>query len=168
VRQRAHRHARLVGLARVLHHGQAAAVLDRLQAGGAVVEGAGQHHADRTRAVFERGAAEQRVDRRPAVVFLGPAAQADRARLEQHVAVGRGEVDRAGARHVAVARLHHPQRPAPFEQCGHPARVAADVQHHQHRRRKVGRQRRQEAQQGPHTPERGTDDDDEWRIHARP
>jgi hypothetical protein len=49
------RHARIVGLAGILHDGDAAPLLDGLQADGAVVELAGQHHADDPRSMGARG-----------------------------------------------------------------------------------------------------------------
>ena len=69
---RAFRHRRKQRVGRILDDGHAAELLDRGQAGGAVVEIAGQDDADRRRAVDLRRRSEQRIDRRPEAVFPRP------------------------------------------------------------------------------------------------
>jgi len=68
MRQRIERHRADHGIGGLLDDRRAAAQLDGEQACGAVVERAGEHHADHARAVDIGGGA----DRRAEAVFLGP------------------------------------------------------------------------------------------------
>ena len=70
--EHAQRHLGEVRVARVLHDRGAAAALDRDEAGGAVVERAGEDDADGAAAERAGRGAEERVDRRPRQVLAGP------------------------------------------------------------------------------------------------
>lgn len=76
---------------RSLHDGHATAFTDRHQAGGAVVQRAGQDDAHRLGAVPPSDTAEQRVDRRSVPVLL-------RSATERHMSVADDEVAVRGGR----------------------------------------------------------------------
>ena len=159
VAQRARRHVGLFGVGRVLNDGGATARLDRLQAGRAVVEPAGQEHADHGSAVGQGGGAKQRVDRRSRMVLLAAARQVQRAAQHEQVMVGGRDVDPARLDALAVARLRGRQRAGRGQDLAEDARVSADVEHHQDRCREVRRQPAHEAGQGADAARRGAHGD---------
>jgi hypothetical protein len=160
VPQRAERHARRLGVVRVVHDRRAAGRLDGLQPGGAVVEVTGQHHPHRARAAVERDRAEQRVHGRAAVVLLGAAAQPQARVLDVHVPVGRRHVDASGQQRHAVDRVRGRQGPGAGEQLGQDAAVRADGQHHEQRGGEIDGQRGGDGLQGLHAAGGGADGDD--------
>ena len=86
---RAPRHLIVRGVGRVLNHGQATAALDRSQARRAVVEEAGEQHANHSRRATRRGRAKERIDRPPRAVLPWPAAHVNVVVPDDQVAVGR-------------------------------------------------------------------------------
>ncbi|MDP9991660.1 hypothetical protein J2W28_002837 [Variovorax boronicumulans] len=158
-RQGGARHARLEGVGRVLHDDRAAAVLDGVQARAAVFEHAGEHHADGARAHLQRGGTKQGVDGGACMVFLRAAGQADHTAFEQHVVVGRRDVDGAGGRRIAIVRRHGGVGPARAQELRELAAVRADVLHEEYRHRKVRGQRRRELEHRVHAARRGTNED---------
>jgi len=98
------RHAGEVGLVRVLHDGHAAAALDGEQAARAVVEVAGEHHADHAGAVGRGGGAEEWVDGGAVAVLARAGHEAHAPGLEQQVGVGRCDVHGARLDRGAVGR----------------------------------------------------------------
>ena len=89
VLERVERHAggdRFFGM---LHNGGAAALLDRPEPGGAVIQPAGEHDADGARSEGLRGRAEEGIDGRAEAVLLRAAGEPDDAAgLEQQVVIG--------------------------------------------------------------------------------
>ena len=144
VAQRARRHARRFRIGRVLHDRDAAAALDRLQAGGAVVEEAGEEHADHAPPPCERRRAEQRIDRRTRVVLLGSAHDAGHAVGHEHVVVGRRDEDPSGLERLAVECVRRAKPAGAFEKLGQDAAMTADVQHDEHRRGEIRTELRDE------------------------
>jgi hypothetical protein len=116
--QRRTGHARVLGIGWGLHHRQAPTLLDGLQPGSAIGQGAGEQHADDTRAVGECGRAEQRVHRRARVVLPGAARELHRFALQEQVVVRRGDQDAPGPQRVARAGVGGGQRPGGLQQRG--------------------------------------------------
>jgi len=155
------RHLRVGGFSRILGEGQAAARLDRAQAGGAVVELAGQDHAHGAAAIGDRGGAEENVHRRPAAVLPRAVAQAVACGLHQQVAISRGNGDFAGSHRVALLGDAGRQLPGASEEAGQEAALAvAGVPHHRHRRRQVAGQVGYQLLQGGEAAAGGADDDE--------
>ncbi|MGC4121566.1 MAG: hypothetical protein QM765_44715 [Myxococcales bacterium] len=90
------------GIIRILHRSCTAAAFDGSQAGAAVIESAGEDHADCSRAGGDGGGAKERVDRGAGAVLVRPASQGDVVVLDHHVMVRRGEIDRAGLDGLAL------------------------------------------------------------------
>jgi hypothetical protein len=65
-------HRGIQGIVGILHDGGPAELLDGAQAGGAVIEIAGEHDADRPRTVDLCGSPEERVDGGAEAISLGP------------------------------------------------------------------------------------------------
>ena len=98
-------HALIVGGFRILYHGQTTPLLDSQQAGGAVVQVAGENHANNTGSIAEGGCAEERVKRRPMTVLLGPTGETHMTVGYVQVAVGRGYVDPTRLDGLSIARV---------------------------------------------------------------
>jgi hypothetical protein len=171
VPERAGGHIRRFGLGRVLHDGEPAARLDRLQTDGAVVQVAGQDDADRAGAKGGGGGAEQRIDRRTAVVFLGTVHQArvDARAVGDHgqVGIGRGQQHPPREDRLAVDRMAHRQRRVAAEDLGQHAAVRADVCDDQYCSGKVRRQRCQKNLQRTERTKRSADDDNPGHGRSR-
>src|SRR6185437_7581551 len=165
--ERAQRHAGHLGIRGILHHGDAAAALDALQAFRAVVEEPAQEHPDRALRPRHRSRAEERVDGRPGVLLLGAVRQADEIPIHQHVVVRRRDVDAPRRDALAVACMRGRQRPAPREQLRQDARVAPDVLHDEDRRGKVGRKRGRERLQRADPARGAAHHDDALARHGR-
>ena len=80
--------------------------LDRIEAGGAVVQQAGQDHPDGARPHFDRDAAKQRIDCRPREVLLGTAHEAQHRAFDDQMAIRRGHVDFAWQVGLAVPCMY--------------------------------------------------------------
>jgi hypothetical protein len=78
---------------RILHDRDPAALLDAEQTRRAIAQVAGEQGADDSVPIVVRGAAEERVDRRPMPVFLGAAAETSVPVLDEQVAVRLRDVD---------------------------------------------------------------------------
>jgi len=142
-----------------------AAFLDGRQARGAVVEVAGQHHADHALSPCQRGRSEQRIDRGPRVVLAGAARQPDLVGGEQHVVIGRRDVDRAGHERLAVVGMNRRQHAACAEQLRQDAALAAHVQNHADHSVQPRGQRRRDFEQRGDASRGSTDHDRMGRIH---
>jgi hypothetical protein len=128
VGQRARGHAGLERRRRILHDRLAAAALDGGQAGGAVIEVAGEHHADHALTPLQRGRPEQGVQRRPRMVLAGTAREPHLGGGEQHVVIGGRDMDRPGFERLPGPGMdRRPVRPA-RQQVGQDAVLAAHVQ----------------------------------------
>jgi hypothetical protein len=155
------RHARVQGVRRVLDDRHTAARLDRHQPGRAVVQGARHHHAHHPGGVRTGGAAEQRVDGGPVAVLVRAAGQVRVTGPEQHMMVGRRDVDAAVLDRLAVLDVAGWQRAAPAQDVGHgtgPGR--RHMEDHEHGRRQLGRQGRGQADERFDAAGRGADDHD--------
>jgi len=91
--QRAARHRCILGILRVLHHGDAVRLLDRQQARRTVVEVARQDDADSAGTVGLRCRPKQGVDRGPRPVLPRAARQEGVSVLNDEMQIGRREVD---------------------------------------------------------------------------
>ncbi len=105
VTERAARHRGRRRLGRLLDDGDAVAILDREQAGGAIVELPGQHDADDGRAIGKCRAAKQRIDRWPGQVLLRTVRQPDDVSDDEHVTIGRSDVDVSRHERLAILRV---------------------------------------------------------------
>src|SRR6478752_195820 len=88
-----------------LDDGHTAALLDRQQTGRAVVQVAGQNHADDPWSIAVGSGAKERIDGWPVSVFLGTTGQPEVAVAQQEMTVGRSDVDSAGLDGLAVASM---------------------------------------------------------------
>ena len=138
--QRTLGHAGLPGIGGVLYHCDAAALLDGLQARGAVVQHSAQHDSDRARAMPQRCRAEQRIDGWSRMVFLGTTHQPQSRSVHQQVMIGRRNVDAARHDRLAIAGIGRRQAAGGLKQLRQEAAVPADVQHHKHRGGQLVRQ----------------------------
>jgi hypothetical protein len=167
--ERVERHRAHLRIRGLLHDRRAAAQLDRPQPGGAVVQRAGQDHADHARAVDVGRRAEQRIDRRPETVLLRAARDADRAVLDQHVMVVGRHVDAPRLDAVAILRIDRRQRPGLGQDLRqHAPRAGREVPHDEHRPRKIARQPRNQLLQRLHPPGGGPDYYDVLSRHPVP
>ena len=142
-RERAAWHVGAEGFRRILDDRDAPRRFDAQEAGRAIVLRARQDDAGDARPIHPRRGAEERIDRRPAAVLARRRREADRAALEQHVPVGRRDVNHAGTYRLVLARLARAQRAGAREQLRQAAaRLRREVQDHEERRGKIGRQRR--------------------------
>ena len=111
-------HARRQRVLGVLHDGDAARLLYRTKAGGAIVERAGEHHADHATAASSCGAAEQRVGGRAATVLAGASVEDEAAVDDEHVVVGWGHRDAVRHECLLVPGRHHGQPTGPSQVSG--------------------------------------------------
>jgi hypothetical protein len=93
----------------------------------AIVEVAGENNADGIAPVGDRRRAEERVDGRARVVFLGAAQQIDPPIVDQQVGARRGDQDSPGADRLAVFGEAHGQLREGREQRRQHAVVVAQV-----------------------------------------
>ena len=168
IAQRAFGHAGRLCVGRLLNHRDAAARLDRLQAGGAVFHGSAQHDADHAGSPRERGGKKQWVEGGACVVFLGAAVQVRHIAVEHQVHVRRRDVDVPGQQLFTVHRVRGWQPAARRQQLRQHARMTAGVKHHEQRRREVLRQTGdQRGKRGHAADGRACDHDASWRCRRR-
>jgi hypothetical protein len=122
-------------------YGYSAALTDGPQAGGAVAQRSGEHHADRSRAAAQRRRAQHRIDRRARVVLARTDSERDAVTFHQQVAIGRRNVNMSLAQDFPVFGELGRQRPGTCQQLieGRPELVR-EVQGDQHRSRQVAAQ----------------------------
>jgi hypothetical protein len=96
------RHFRKGGVARVLHHGDAAGLLQRRKAGRAVPQHPGEDGANRPGTTAEGRGPEQRVQRRPGVVLARPRSQPQLLALHNEVTLGRRDIDMTSLKLLAI------------------------------------------------------------------
>jgi hypothetical protein len=167
VAQRVARHLGIIGVVGILHHGDAAAALDRVQPGGAVVEHAGQHDADDLRRVVAGRGAEHHVDRRAEAVLARAAAQPRAAVTQHQVLVGRRDVDPPGRERCAVLGELGRQRGGARQHGRQQAIAGARMADHEHRGGERGVERAEQRLQRADAAGRGADDDDVVVLHGR-
>lgn len=160
--QRALGHAGRKGIGRVPNDRNAAAVLDGPQPGAAIVEHAGQDHADHTRAMLQRCRLEQRVNGGPRMVFLGPPGKPDDVSLLQHVVVWRRDVNHPWPGDVAGNGRDSLVGATGADQFPQLAGMGANVLHKKDGRRKITRQDGSQIQDGVEASCRCAHDDDWW------
>ena len=166
--ERAARHVGAEGVLRILNHGGAAALLDRQQTAGAVVERTGEDGADGPRAVVVGGGAEKWVDGRTVAVLFGAADEPQPPRLDQHVVVGRGDVDAARRKRFLVLRMQRRKRAGAGEdmrECA--AVIGREVENDHHGGRQIFRKRRRDFLQRLDAAGRGANADQIPSFHCR-
>ena len=90
---------------------------------------------------MQRRRAKKRVDRRPHHVFARATAQHDVVFEQQEMMIRRRQIDVTGLDHHAVLGLHHRHpRGRAHNRRQNPDPMRGDMQDHEHRRRKVGRE----------------------------
>src|SRR5579883_1798451 len=109
--QRAFRHRRHGGVDGILYHGEAAASLDRGQPGGAIIERAGEHDADRAVAIGYRRRPEQRIDRRTRAILPCALAEREVTRTHQKMTIGWCDIDAPRADRLAVTGIVRGEAP---------------------------------------------------------
>ena len=103
------------------------------QPSAAVVEGTRQDDPEHVGAVGLGGRPEEGVDGRPVAVLPGTAGHPDPVVLDEHVVVGRGDVDPAPDDPLAVHRVGRGEPPCPAEDAREHARPCrGDVQDDEH------------------------------------
>ena len=123
---------------RILDHGDAARLLDRLQARGAVVERSAGDDADDARTVVVRRGPERRIDRRPVHVLARTALDRDATAVHVHLHARRRDVDASGADWLGVDGVGRRQQPGAVEDGRQQAgRVRSDMQDDEHRGRQA-------------------------------
>jgi hypothetical protein len=90
-------------------------------------------------------------------MLAGPAGQAHPSILDQHVTVGRRDVDVAGPDRLVFSRVGHRQLARPSEQIGEDGAASPDMGHDQHGPREIRGQGASDRQEPIETP-RGTAD----------
>ena len=163
--ERVERHRADQRVGGLLHDRGAAAQLDGPEARGAVVERAGEHHADR-RAGRRCRPPSGTADRPPGGSGSPSArARADGALLEQHVMVVGRDVDAARLDAVAVLGVRRGQRPGLGQDPRQDAlRARREVPDHEHRCRQSRGQARDQLLQRFHAAGGGADHDDVLRA----
>lgn len=147
-RDRVLRHARDGRFRRILHDGNAARLLDLLEADRAVVQRAAQDDADDARTEMVRGRAEQRVDGRAQRVLVRPAPDLDPAAAQVRLQARGSDVNSPAADWLVVHGVGGGELPGSVENRGQHARlVGPDVQHDEHRGRERLRQRLRDRRQ---------------------
>ena len=161
------RHARARGVDRILHHGNAARLLDRLQARRAVVERSARDDADDARTVVVRRRPERRIDGRPVHVLARTAFDRDAAAVHVHLHAGRRDVDASGADWLGIDGVSRRQQPGAVQDGRQQAgRVRSDMQDDEQRRRQGFGELADETCQDLDPAARRADDDDvvaRWR-----
>ena len=170
VAQRAHGHARKLGILGALHHGRAAAALNEIEARRTIVQQAREHQADSMRIELHGGRAKQGVGGRAVAIFVRALGHEQVVVFHQQVAVGRGQVEVAGLQGRAVGSQLAVQGRV-VGQPGHQRlarRVGAQVLHHQHGGRQRSGQLRYQARERRHAAGRSTNNNEVSRAsHKR-
>src|SRR5437588_396442 len=86
-------HTGIESLARVLHNRYAAAPLDGVESGGAIIQRAGQHHSNYARAIRQGRGAKERIDGGPVTVLPGASYDADMSARDQEMMIRRRYID---------------------------------------------------------------------------
>ena len=134
--------------------------LDRIEAGGAVVQQAGQDHPDGARPHFDRDAAKQRIDCRPREVLLGTAHEAQHRAFDDQMAIRRGHVDFAWQVGLAVPCMYCMKRARRTQQRRQETVMRPDVQDDRDRGLQVARKPRNEGAKRIDATRRRTDCDE--------
>jgi hypothetical protein len=109
-------HSGRPGFDRVLHNGEAAAALDGNETRRAIAAVAREQNAENSRPKALGGRSEQNIHRGTMHVFFRPAYQPDAPVLNQHVEVGRGDVNAPVLRYLIIAGMFGGERPGLAEQ----------------------------------------------------
>src|SRR6185437_28560 len=80
----------------VLNDRETAAGVNGLESCCAVIQIAGEHHADRAGAIIDRGRTEKRVGGRARKIFLRPCRQQQMVIVQQHMPIWRSDIYRPG------------------------------------------------------------------------
>jgi hypothetical protein len=160
VAERAARHLPVGGIARVLHDRQAAAALDRLQAGRPVVQHPCEQNADHARRAACRGRTEQRIDRRARPVLARPPAHVEMIMTHDRMQGRWGDVHPTLLEPLSLCGGHHRQGTASAEDLRKQAGlVVGRMHHHEECGRQVAGQSSQQLPKRLDPSRRSTDDD---------
>ena len=139
--KRSQRHLVRGGVQGMLHDRGAAAGLDRVQTGGAIVEHPREHQPHGARAKGQGHGPEHRVDGRAGHVLARAHTQADRVANHQKMSVGRCHIDMAGFDRLSVDGGRDRQcAPAAEGRGENTGRMGRDMGRDEDACRKVGRQ----------------------------
>ena len=165
--ERAARHPVDQRIVRILDDRQAALILDRNQAGGAIVERAGEHDPDHARPVRISGGSKERIDRRPVSVLARPADHSNVGFVQQQVVIRAGDVDAVGNESFAIVRVLRGHRTCGAEDARkHALVLRSEVQDDEDRGAEVRRQVANEPPQRLDSAGGSTDDDDVAPGHS--
>ena len=161
-RDRAARHAVIVGFAEVLGDDEAAFRLHRLQAETAVGAGSGKDHADGARSVFASQRIQEEVERKPrAVARLRPRNPQRALVVDRQIDARRNDIDALAFDRHSVGRQQHRHRRMACEQVDHHAVVVGIEMLHDDEGHAVdARQRVQKLPAGVEASGRSADRDD--------
>jgi hypothetical protein len=143
------RHVAVLGLLRILGHGQSAALLDALDADGAIAVGSREHHGRRVRPVSVGQGAEEQIHRHVAASVVGHVLQLEPAIPDLQDVARRDHIDRVLLDRDRRGHLHHRHRGGALQQLGQHALVLGrQVQHNRESQARIRWQGTEEGAQG--------------------